>query len=253
MALVVSKTRDLVRANARGHNFFIYILGKKEKMDYNKFMHEKQISKGLPVEEIRKIIIRENNEPLVEIMENDKIKLLQEHKYLSPYLRKSVRDRLISTSNTLPAGYTLLIVTAYRPLWMQKELWRRRLKQMAKAHPFKMIFQYKKWRKMAAQYTSPPGGSSHQSGGAVDLTVIDEKGNRLDMGTTLTDYGKKVHTENDLITQEQKQNRKILYDAMTEAGFVNYPLEWWHFCYGDRMWAAYTHRTECFYGPLTQN
>ena len=213
-------------------------------------MAETQITKGLPVEEIRKIVVSENKESLVEIIENDRINLLHGHKYLSPYVRKSVVELLVVASNNLPMGYKLLIVTAYRPLWMQKELWKRRLWQMAKKYPLKMIFQYKNWRKMAGQYTSPPGGSSHQSGGAVDLTVIDNRGNRLDMGTTLTDFGKKVHTHNDLITENQKQNRKILYDAMTKAGFVNYPLEWWHYCYGDRMWSAYTKRIECFYGPI---
>ena len=213
-------------------------------------MAETQITKGLPVEEIRKIVVRENNELLVEIIENDRVNLLHKHKYLSPYARKSVAELLVVASKNLPMGYKLLIVTAYRPLWMQKELWKRRLWQMAKKYPLKMIFQYKNWRKMAGQYTSPPGGSSHQSGGAVDLTVIDNRGNRLDMGTTLTDFGKKVHTHNDLITENQKQNRKILYDAMTKAGFVNYPLEWWHYCYGDRMWSAYTKRIECFYGPI---
>ena len=107
--------------------------------------------------------------------------------------------------------------------------------------------------KMANRYTSPPGGSSHQYGGAVDVTLIDAQGNRLDMGTALTDYGKKVHTENSLITEGQRQNRKLLYKAMTDAGFVNYPLEWWHYSYGDRMWAAYTLKSECFYGPIADD
>lgn len=101
------------------------------------------------------------------------------------------------------------------------------------------------------RYTSPPGGSSHQYGGATDVTIINPQGERLDMGTTLTDFGVKVHTENNLITDEQRKNRKVLYDAMTKAGFVNYPLEWWHYSYGDRMWAAYSRRSVCFYGPIS--
>ncbi len=47
---------------------------------------------------------------------------------------------------------------------------------------------------------------------------------------------------------EQKQNRAILKNAMEKAGFKNYPHEWWHFCYGDRMWSAYSKQKECFYG-----
>lgn len=205
------------------------------------------------VDEIKKIIIRENNEPLVEIFENDKIKLLCEHKFLSPYLRKSALNLVFAAANNLPSNYKLLIITAYRPIWMQKKLWRQRLWQMAKNYPLKMIFQHRKWRRMATKYTSPPGGSSHQCGGAVDVTIIDNDKNRLDMGTTLTDFGERVHTNNNLITEKQKENRQILYRVMTNAGFANYPLEWWHYSYGDQVWAAYSGQTECFYGPVEFN
>ncbi len=209
-----------------------------------------QINIGLPLEEIRKINIEETNEPLVEIRETERVKLLKDHKYLSPNLRKNAQELLYKAADNLPDGHKLLVVTSYRPIWMQKELYRRRERQLAVRHPFLMIFRYPKWRNMVNRYTSPPGGSSHQYGGAVDVTIIDPQGNRLDMGTTLTDYGIKVHTENNLITENQRKNRKILYEIMTKAGFVNYPLEWWHYSYGDRMWAAYSQRQECFYGPL---
>ncbi|WP_395142979.1 M15 family metallopeptidase, partial [Armatimonas sp.] len=33
-------------------------------------------------------------------------------------------------------------------------------------------------------------------------------------------------------------NRRTLYGAMIEAGFVNYPNEWWHFEFGTRRWAG---------------
>lgn len=215
-------------------------------MDFN----ESQINVGLSLEKIKKIIVRENNEPLVEILEGEKIKFLSKHKFLSPYLRESARELLTVAANNLPENYKLLIVTAYRPLWMQKKLWRQRLWQMAKRHPLKMIFQYPGWKKMVSKYTAPPGGSSHQCGGAVDVTIIDDSGNRLDMGTDLTDFGEKVNTHTNLITQNQRENRQILYDSMTKAGFANYPLEWWHYSYGDRMWATYTRRIECFYGRI---
>lgn len=212
-----------------------------------------QITKGLPVEEIRKINIEETNEPLVDIDESEKIVLLRDHKYLDPRLRKSAQKLLIVAASNLPEGYKLLVVTAYRPIWMQKELYRRREKQLALKHPLLLIFKYPKWRKLVNRYTSPPGGSSHQYGGATDVTIINLKGERLDMGTTLLDFGIKVHTENNLITEEQRKNRKVLYDAMIKAGFVNYPLEWWHYSYGDRMWAAYIGGDRCFYGPVKQN
>jgi|SRR3989344_2251853 len=209
-----------------------------------------QISKGLSVKNILNINIRENNEPVVEVKETEKIKLLTGHKFLQPFLRKSVNDLLINASNNLPPDYKLLIVTCYRSIEMQKEMYRNRKIQLAKKYPLRMIFQYPKWIKIVNTYTAPPGGSPHHTASAIDLTLIDSNENRLDMGTSLIDFGVKVHMENDLITQDQKENRKILRDAMTKAGFAYYPLEWWHYCYGDRMWAAYTNQTECFYGPI---
>ncbi|HWC57907.1 MAG TPA: M15 family metallopeptidase [Candidatus Paceibacterota bacterium] len=208
------------------------------------------ITTGLPLEAIKKVIIEENNEPLVQIPEGEKIKLMHEHKYLSPLLRKSAYDLLVKAADKLPEGYKLLIVTAYRPVSMQRELWKNRLWQMAKSYPFQMIFRYKKWRKTASQYTAPPGGSSHQCGAAVDLTILDKDDNRLDMGTSFTDFGKKVHTNSNLVSDEQKKNRRMLLDLMAEVGFVNYPLEWWHYSYGDQMWAAYSGKGKCFYGSI---
>lgn len=215
-------------------------------------MNGSQINKGLALEKIRSIRINDTNELLEEIIESEKVRLLTEHRYLSPYLRKSALALLYKAADSLPIGYKLLVVTAYRPLWMQRELYRRRMNQLAVRHPFKMIFQNQEWKSMVNRYTSPPGGSSHQYGGAVDVTVIDDQGKRLDMGTTLTDYGEKVHTGTLLINEEQRNNRRLLYQAMTKVGFVNYPLEWWHYSYGDRIWAAYSERHECFYGPIEE-
>ena len=206
--------------------------------------------KAIPKSEINKVKLLENNELLSKIQENEKIQLLTEHRYLSPYLRTTVRDMLYKASLNLPEDYKFLIITAYRPFWMQSELYERRVRQMTKKHPFLRIFRPKEFRRIVGLYTAPPGGSSHQDGAAVDLTIIDKYGERLDMGTTLTDYGERVHTLNDLITSKQRGNRKILHDAMMKAGFINYPLEWWHYCYGNRMWAAYSQKDECFYGRI---
>ena len=35
---------------------------------------------------------------------------------------------------------------------------------------------------------------------------------------------------------------------MTEAGLAQHPQEWWHFCYGERMWAWLTGQEMAIYG-----
>ncbi|MFA7216639.1 MAG: M15 family metallopeptidase [Candidatus Paceibacterota bacterium] len=54
------------------------------------------------------------------------------------------------------------------------------------------------------------------------------------------------------ITNDQMSNRKVLLDVMKKNGFVNYPGEWWHYSFGDRMWAAYLRKKVCHYGPVQQ-
>lgn len=211
-----------------------------------------QISKGLPREVVKKVRITENNEPLVEIVETDRVKLLKEHRFLSPYVRKSVLDLIYQGANNLPHGYQLLVVTALRPKRMQEKLWKQRVWQMTKKQPFLRLFRPKEFERKVSLYTAPPGGSPHQCGSAIDVTVIKPDGERLDMGTNLTGFGPKAHMHSDLISNEAKENRALLRNAMTKVGFVYYPLEWWHYSYGDQMWAAYQDKNECFYGPVTE-
>ncbi len=94
-------------------------------------------------------------------------------------------------------------------------------------------------------------------GGAVDVCLVNESGGMLDFGTGYAAAGFACRRKCPMfardLTSEQVKNRKILRDAMTSAGFVYYPGEWWHYCYGDRMWAVYTGRDECFYGPVANH
>jgi len=48
--------------------------------------------------------------------------------------------------------------------------------------------------------------------------------------------------------EEGLLNRRLLCHAMTEEGFAPNPTEWWHYSYGDQMWAALTKNSEAFYG-----
>ena len=41
----------------------------------------------------------------------------------------------------------------------------------------------------------------------------------------------------------------MLGAALTAAGLVNYPTEWWHWSYGDRYWALMTGAPAALYGP----
>lgn len=83
---------------------------------------------------------------------------------------------------------------------------------------------------------NPSSGSNHNYGAAVDLTIIDEKGQELDMGTPFDFFGELAEPrfedaflKKGMLTSNQVQNRRLLRRVMTEAGFISISSEWWHF------------------------
>src|SRR5262249_24836860 len=83
---------------------------------------------------------------------------------------------------------------------------------------------------------NPERGSVHNFGFAVDLTVVDERGCELDMGTGFDEftlaaqprYEEKMLAEGRL-TSSHIQNRRLLRSSMEGAGFKGIPHEWWHY------------------------
>lgn len=70
--------------------------------------------------------------------------------------------------------------------------------------------------------------SYHNSGQAVDLTLVDRTtGRELDMGTAYDAFTPRANTAN--ASGAVAANRAILVEAMEAAGFENYEGEWWHF------------------------
>lgn len=107
------------------------------------------------------------------------------------------------------AGLRLQVLDAYRPPYAQALLWR--------ALP-------------DAQYVSDPAqGSHHSRGVAVDVTLLDEAGIPLDMGTGFDDMRELSHLFNPAVPAVAQRNRLLLLGVMQSAGFTFIPSEWWHF------------------------
>lgn len=90
-------------------------------------------------------------------------------------------------------------------------------------------------------------GGGHQTGGAVDLTLCDNNGIPLDMGSEYPVKCPEMVTSYHL-SPGVDGRRKLLYKVMHKEGFANFPGEWWHFSYGDQLWAAYRHKRFAIYG-----
>ncbi|MDO8366386.1 MAG: D-alanyl-D-alanine dipeptidase [Saprospiraceae bacterium] len=99
-------------------------------------------------------------------------------------------------------------------------------------------YQQRLWDKVPnPDYVTPPSkGSMHSRGAAVDLTIVDSKGNELDMGTPYDYFGREAHTDNNQMPQKVLANRWILREAMESVGLKGIRTEWWHFSYQRKVW-----------------
>lgn len=76
--------------------------------------------------------------------------------------------------------------------------------------------------------------SGHSRGATVDLGLLRCEAQActpLDMGASFDLFDPRANTDSPDITAEQRANRQLLLDAMKKRGFVNYPMEWWHFTF----------------------
>ena len=80
------------------------------------------------------------------------------------------------------------------------------------------------------------GGGTHNYGIAVDVSLVDCTGHPIPMGSEYDYFGdrSRVDMEAELfesgeINLRELQNRQLLREIMTEAGWLVEPSEWWHF------------------------
>ncbi|TCT07419.1 D-alanyl-D-alanine dipeptidase [Paralcaligenes ureilyticus] len=72
-------------------------------------------------------------------------------------------------------------------------------------------------------------GSNHTRGVAVDVTLLDEKGAALDMGTGFDAMEDRSHHDRNDLAAGVQRNRCLLLGIMLRAGFRSINTEWWHY------------------------
>jgi len=118
----------------------------------------------------------------------------------------------------------MLVLDALRPQRVQEQLW-------ASLQGTDLL----------GYLANPVRGSIHSFGMAVDVTLINENGVELDMGTPFDDLTQLSHPALEkqfldigALTAIQIENRKLLGDAMQQGGWLGISSEWWHFDCGNR-------------------
>ncbi len=138
----------------------------------------------------------------------------------------------------LPPNYNFVIYEAYRPMAAQLELWDKVVATQARLHP-QMDTASEEFIAICDRYAANPHlqGSGHQSGAAIDVSLVNDAGIEYDMGGAVRGFDDTAEFDCPHISEAAKQNRNILRDALTKVGLINYPSEWWHYSFGDRLWA----------------
>lgn len=203
----------------------------------------------------RQLPIKETNEPLVDL-NNAHPAIFYKPMYhilgmngaiKTCFVRKSVLSRLVKAVTILQSlkpNFSFLVYDAWRPKEVQQALFDDYYIQISRRYPHKSNDEC---IALTEQFVSQPSidalkPSPHITGGAIDLTILDDTKTPLAMGTDFDDFTDKAHTSyfehND--THEHasiRNNRRLLYHVMIQSGFTNFPFEWWHYDYGNQFWA----------------
>ncbi|KUO74545.1 MAG: hypothetical protein APF77_18920 [Clostridia bacterium BRH_c25] len=126
-------------------------------------------------------------------------------------MQKSTAYKLIKANEELmKKGLRIKIWDAYRPFSAQKLMW-----DIMPLHDF----------------VADPnkGGSIHNSGYAVDVTLVDTSGQELEMPTGFDDFSEKASRKSSEMTEAAAKNLAVLTDAMVRHGFRTINTEWWHY------------------------
>jgi D-alanyl-D-alanine dipeptidase len=166
------------------------------------------------------------------------------------YVRDEVAHMLADANARLQlADLNLIVGYGYRAPAVQEQYWNTAIEKVRQEHP---NWSEDQIEEEADHYAADPQVAGHITGGCVDLTI--GRGDKpLDMGAALDDFtaaGTLIKTFGEGITAEQMSNRMLLYQVMTEVGFMPFFAEYWHFMYGDREWAYFSGLDASLYGPL---
>jgi len=211
------------------------------------------------------IKIVESGEPLVDLRDTRDILYGSspeiENNLSYTKLRKGVYERLLQVDAVVqPHGYRICLYEGLRTVELQGQLFKKYYQNMQNNYPGEG---HEKLFKRTVQLVSPvvnldgtKNFPPHSTGGAVDLYLVDKiTGKYVDMGIHPKDWasdldGSLSETESKKITKKVREIRKLLCDAMENAGFVNYPTEYWHWSYGDRYWAFKKGIKTAMYGSI---
>lgn len=200
------------------------------------------------------ILIKEDNSPLVSLKKSPfnlvfEPSIKEDYNY---YVREAIYEKIGRISDLLTKRNKKLIIrSVWRSFEHQRMLRERRIKSLQIEHPEKGA---KEIDKIVSYFIAPEMESMHATGGAVDALIYDLKNDCvMDFGTNdglIIDLNKKCYPYHPDISALAKANRKELIDLFHEEDFVVDLKEYWHFDYGNVIWAIEKEKDHSFYGII---
>ena len=221
------------------------------------------------------IPIKDNGDKLIDLPSY--LNFLDPHPYShlgAPYkdktsiwkLREEVVNRLVKVNDylRLKSSFYLLIYDSWRPLEVQEFMFKRAfLLECEKSDidiSFENIKSYPSILKKVEKFWAYPSYDTkcpppHSTGGALDVCLSDKDGNLVEMGSMVDQMDEtsnpyfyaSIKNEEAIIWNSR---RNLLREIMTKFGFAQHPNEWWHFSYGDQLWAWKNKKENAIYGKI---
>lgn len=166
------------------------------------------------------------------------------------YVRSELLKRLVKAAASLDERYKLIVRAGHRPLDVQRRLLKDCMRDYKNDHPEASD---EEALHHARTFVSDPDTSlpPHCCGAAVDVELFDaSKGKLVDFGSPMNIDKDISFLHYDDISPEQKENRMLLLRIMLEQGLASTAFEWWHFSYGDQVWAWFYGEQDSLYAPI---
>ncbi len=158
------------------------------------------------------------------------------------WLHKDLANVVLRAAQILKTqGYTLVLYDGLRTSDAQKKM---QQTQRVRDNPH--------WLEEPERLLSPPGAGAHPRGMAIDVSLKDEAGALLDMGTPFDFLAANssaphnpAHRNYPHHPPEIMQNREILYGAMLGAAkelnipLIGLPAEWWDYRFPAEVYEQY--------------
>lgn len=189
----------------------------------------------------------------------------------SPFaLRQGVVERLVLAQRDLhnhACGWQLAIFDGWRPLAVQRFMVEHTIAEACQQQGVANDQDSVERDRIVAEvgrFWAPPSDHAatpppHSTGAAVDLTLATADGSLLPMGGAIDAIGaisEPDHYADQALRQPGSEaehwhkRRRLLAEVMAAAGFVRHPNEWWHFSWGDQLWAWLSQADVACYGRV---